>query len=222
MTCADHRILILQLFLYLEKQNVTKGLLDLLQTAIRISQILYLPAENRTPRRILQLYNCTWLHHELCISLFTRFHAGMTKTRFFGNYLHSLVAHAPLQLEIVSQRSVNTENQERIFSQARKTATATSNRHPQNIISTLVLRLQAKTELKGVSEMVQKSESQVSKVSKHILPYDGTTITNSFLRKRLKSWQQHLTRISPFLSPGEGIWWKHIVGGYSFLDGDND
>ena len=32
------------------------------------------------------------------------------------------------------------------FSQVRKTTTATSNRHPENIISSLVIRLQAKTE----------------------------------------------------------------------------
>ena len=81
----------------------------------------------------------------------------------FGSYLHALVAHAPLQLEIVPLRSVNTENQERIFSQAGKTATATTNRHPQNIISTLVIRLQAKTELKGVTATVQNSASNKSK-----------------------------------------------------------
>ena len=181
ITCADHRILILQLFMYL-KNDVTKSLLNLLQIAIRVSQILYLPAEHRTPQRILQLYNCTWLHHELCI---TRFYTGITTARFFGTYLHSLVVRAPLKLEIVSQCSVHTENQERIFSQAHKTATVTSNRHPQ-----------AKTELKGVAAAVLKSENRVSKVSRHILPYKGTEVTRSLLSTRLKSWQQHLRRIS--------------------------
>ena len=55
MTCADHRVLILQLYLHLRQEKSSKCILNLLETAIRISQILYLPAEERTPRRILQL-----------------------------------------------------------------------------------------------------------------------------------------------------------------------
>ena len=140
-----------------------------------MSQILYLLAEKRTQRRVLQLYNCTWFHLERCKDLFTCLHAGMTKARMFGSYLHTLVAHAPIQLEIIPLRTVNTENQQRIFSQARKTATATSNRHAENIISSLV-RLQAKTELKGVHAMVQNSESSVSKAGKQIQPYNGTIL----------------------------------------------
>ena len=155
-----------------------------------MSEILYLPDAHRT-RRVLQLYNCSWFHHELCKELFTKVHAGMTQGKMFGSYLHALVAHAPLQYEVISLHSVNTENQERIFSQAKKTATATSNRLPQNIVSSLVIRLQAKTEIKGVSAIVKSSESRVAKASKGIHPYKDTTITRSFLRQRLKSWQQH-------------------------------
>jgi hypothetical protein len=80
-----------------------------------------------------------------------------------------LVAHTPLQLEIVPLHSVNTENQEKIFSQARKTAIATTNRHPQNIISTLVIRLHAKTELKGVTATVKKKR-KCSNKSKRTRP----------------------------------------------------
>ena len=154
MTCAHHLVLILQLYLCLRQEKSSKCILNLLETAIRISQILYLPAEERTPRWILQLYNCMWLHHELCKDLFTCLHAGMTKSRMFGSYLHALVAHAPFQLEIVPLCSVNTENQERIFSQARKTATATTNRYPQNIIS--LNRLQAKSLKLNLRELLQQ------------------------------------------------------------------
>ena len=65
-------------------------------------------------------------------------------TSFFGSYLHALVVHAPQQLKIVALRSVNTENQERLFEQARRSATAASNRHPANVLSSTVFRLQAK------------------------------------------------------------------------------
>ncbi len=86
--------------------------------------------------------------------------------------------HAPIQFEIVPLSSVNTENQERLFSQARKSALATSNRHPENIISTLTLRLQAKTDLKTISSLVKVSESKVSKLNKSIPQYSGTTKEN--------------------------------------------
>ena len=42
------------------------------------------------------------------------------------------------------------------------------------------------------------------------------------LRSHLKSWQQHLRRISPFLASEEGIWWRSIPGGYTFHNGDTD
>ena len=171
MTCADHRIVLIELFLHLGQQAINNSIHDLLETALRIPQILYLPSEYRTPQQILKFYSCTWLHHELCRELFTQFHAGMTKDKMFGSYLHAIAVHAPLQLEIVSLSSVNTENQERIFSQARKTAIATSNRHPQNVVSTLTLRLRAKTDLKEVTTSVNKSESRVSKASKNIPRY---------------------------------------------------
>ena len=84
---------------------------------------------------------CTWmmqdrtrktlqLHHELCNTVITRFHSGMSYSKLFGSYLHALVVHAPQQLEIISLLCVNTENQERLFEQARRSATAASNRHP--------------------------------------------------------------------------------------------
>ena len=47
MTWAD-RVLILQLYLHLRQEKSTKCILNPLETAIQILQILYLPAEERT------------------------------------------------------------------------------------------------------------------------------------------------------------------------------
>ena len=85
-----------------------------------------------------------------------------------------------------------------------------------------MIRLQAKTKLKGVTAIVKNSKSTVTKASKHIPPYEGTTVETQFLRSHLKSWQQYLRRISPFLVSGEGMWWRSIPGGYTFHDGDTD
>ena len=212
----------MQLYLHLKQQSTQQNILLLLETAIQISRLFYSPAHNRTPRQILQLYNCTWVHHKLCYELFQKFYAGMTREKMFGLYLHAIVAHAPLQFEILSLSSVNTESQERIFSQARKTVTATSNRHPQNIVSTLTLRLRAKTQLKHISTLVNQGESKVAKVGKSIPLYQGTVIEKSLVERHLSSWNQHLRRISPFLLPGRGVWWDYCNEGYKFSDGEED
>ena len=221
MTCADHRIAVIQLLLYLRQKDIDPQVYDLLSTVVYISELLYLPADERTTKRILRLYNLTWYHHELCRELFTRLHAGMTKERMFGNYLHALVVHAPPQLEIVPLSSVNAEKQERIFSQARKTAIATTNRHPQNVISSPTLRLQAKSELNGPKSAVLKSESRVAKAGKNILKFSGTKLSKAFITKHQRSWNEHIPRISPYLILGERIWWKSYEEEYQFLDGES-
>ena len=88
MTGAKFRVRMIKLYLGLKKNNIDREILLLIETAIRISQILYMTEDDRNPRNILRLYNCTWLHHELCNKLITRFHGGMKYTTFFGTYLH--------------------------------------------------------------------------------------------------------------------------------------
>ena len=185
-----------------------------------MSELYYLQ-EERTPKRILQLYNCTWIHHELCYELFQTFHKDITRKTSFGIYLHSLVVHGPPQMEIISHHSVNTENQERLFSQARKTAGATSNRQPQNVVECLITRLQAENELSQLAKTVSKVESTVARAAQHVPPYRGTYITLSFLKSRLRSWQQHSKRISQFLVL-ETVWWQKTPDGYHFYDGEDN
>ena len=76
-------------------------------------------------------------------------------------------------MEIISYHSVNTENQERLFSRARKTAGATTNR-PQNVVECLITRLQAKTELNQLPKTVSQVESTVAGAAQHAPPYRGT------------------------------------------------
>lgn len=135
----------------------------------------------------------------------------LSRSTFFGSYLHSVVAHAPLQLEIISLRSINTENQERIFNQARRIATGATNRHPQYIISTTVLRLQAKAEYRDIFGGVDIGDSMVAKAGAQAKGYGGTCITPEFLLHRSKSWQAHLHRISKFLLKECGGKRSHLV-----------
>ena len=113
--------------------DIDETVKQLLSTAVKISQCLYASCGKRTPKTILQLYNATWLHHELCKTLFSK-PREITYDKLFGTYLHSLVVHAPRQYEIVSLRSINTENQERIFQQTKRIAAKCTNHKPENVI----------------------------------------------------------------------------------------
>ena len=147
----------------------------------------------------------------------------MSHQKFFGAYLHALTIHAPLQYEIICLRSVNTENQERLFQQAKKIAISTTNRKPENVIPSIMLRPQAKQLSGKVSAMYQASETEVVKVAAKVPPFNGTSVTSEFITSRLRSWQGHLERISSYLVVGEGIWWsKKVDDLFVFNDGDTD
>lgn len=73
-----------------------------------------------------------------------------------------------------------------------------------------------------MTTVVQQAESKVAKAAQNVPPYKGTHVTEAFLEPRIKSWQQHLQRISPFLIAGKGVWWEKTSHGYLFFDGDND
>ena len=150
------RCCLIEVYLFLCKSDtVGNDILLLLASLVRVSEILYSSYENRTRRQVLALYNNVWLHHELCRELLNPLHISQTK--MFGNYLHALTSHAPQQHEILCLKSVNTENHERFFGQARRSATLTSNRTPENIIFKILLCLQAKWSAGNLLNPIQNS-----------------------------------------------------------------
>lgn len=142
---ADLWRVIIQLFLLLKDLDSSTKILLLLQTIIKIGEILYSRDHRRSPRQLLQLYNSCWLHMELCADLFST-PKKLTVSKMFGHYLHALTAHSPTQYELACLRSLNTENQERLFGQARGIADACTNHHAENIIPQIMICLQAKQE----------------------------------------------------------------------------
>ena len=89
----------------------------------------------------------------------------MSHEKFFGLYLHSLVVHAPRQYEIVCLKSVNTENEERIFQQAKQIALKCTNRKPENVIPSVLIRLQAKGITGKLSNIYQSAKTRVENVA---------------------------------------------------------
>ena len=156
---ALYRAAAVKLMAYLQKsQSVDEELLTLLTTVIKVSEILYLQDSKRTPKRVLQLYNCAWLHHELCSQLLptSKF---QSVSHFFGQYLHNLVVHVPPQYDLVCMRSTNAESQERLFSQAKCISQHATNRKPENVLPTIILSFQARQKKKK-SEVQQSLKKQ--------------------------------------------------------------
>ncbi len=64
------RVALIKVYLKLVKLlDVSDKIKQLLCTIVKMSQILYLADSLRTPKTVLQLYNTSWLHHELCREL---------------------------------------------------------------------------------------------------------------------------------------------------------
>ena len=59
-------------------------------------------------------------------------------------------------------KSCNAENEERLFGQAKAIASSTTNRKPGNILPNVLLRLQAKQQVK---ELFKEQLSQSNKIS---------------------------------------------------------
>ena len=55
---------------YLHKLVFKKNFKVLMATIVKVSEFLYASCKTHTPKTVLQLYNCTWLHHTLCRKLF--------------------------------------------------------------------------------------------------------------------------------------------------------
>lgn len=218
---ADLRRVVIQIYLLLKDLDCSSKILLLLQTIIKVGEISYSLDDCRSPRQLLQMYNTCWLHMELCRDMFGN-PKKITRSKMFGHYLHALTAHSPTQYELASLRSLNTENQERLFGQGRIIAESCTNHHLENVIPQVMLRLQAKQERHMAMASVEKGDTQVSHVAKDLPKLPGTTVKISFIGHRKDSWQIHLQRISPFLIAGEGVWWTGVGGGFHFWDGDGD
>ena len=215
---ADLRAALIQIFLIVNTSNADWKIQMLLQSAVICCEILYASDNERCPKLLLQLYNNTWIHHQICFEIFQCTSVKSRET-LFGLYLHSLSNHAAEQYELVCMRSLNTENQERLFGQSRRIAERTSNKHPSNVITSILMHLQVK---KDMYSTTHGADTIVRTAAKGLPTFQGTVVPYSIAEKYKDSWQAHLERISPFLVCGKEVWWTSTDEGYKFLDGNSD
>ena len=142
---APLRVASIKVYLKLLNESDTDNRVkQLLYTLVKISEILYASECNCTPKSVLQLYNITWLHHELCCDLPNP--KVLTREKLYGVYFHDLVVHAPPpQHQLVCLRSTSAESTERLFSQIKHISQQATNRKPDNVLTT-ILSMQAKEE----------------------------------------------------------------------------
>ena len=112
----------------------------------------------------------------------------LTKKKFYGKYLHALIAHEPMLLRMVSGKSTNAE-EERTFNSLKTITTTTPNFHPDHVILNAIIRYQAKGDFNAPSYLVH-SETVVSKFSKSL----PKTIPYWIINKFPRDWQAHLEK----------------------------
>ena len=162
--------------------------------------------------------NLTWIHATACTDVFQQL-KHLTQEKFYGAYFHALTSHAAQQYEVVCLKSINTENEERIFETAKRIASTTSNRKPEQVLPNMLLRLQAGAQKDR--NALEEQNNSIRIAAAHLPCVENTVISKDMTRKYAFSWQAHLNRIAPYLEPGEGFWWREEKEGYEFFDGSD-
>ncbi len=81
------RVALIKVFLRFHNHpDITQETKALLETAVKISELMYSTDSQRSPKSVLQLYNCSWLHHELFSTLITS-PKNVTLQCLFGTHL---------------------------------------------------------------------------------------------------------------------------------------
>ena len=111
---------------------------------------------------------------------------------------------------------MNTENQERLFQQAKQIATRCTNCRPDNVITEVLIRIQAKNISGNLSNVYKSAKSRVDAHASKTCPFQGTKICTEFIASRPHSWQAHLKRIGRFLLKRK-VWWDSTDDEFFFL-----
>ncbi|KAL5517132.1 hypothetical protein EMCRGX_G002607 [Ephydatia muelleri] len=213
---CDYRKAMILMYLKTKEIQPDSMLCKVFQTAVQISKILYASEAKRTPKSILNLHNIAFYHAYLCAKLFLA-PKHMTRRKLFGRYFHALTTHSPLLYRIICLRSLNTEIQERMFSQVKQISKTTSNQSTDNIVTNAIKRLHYEEGSKH-EDTIAVQESEIEKLAKVTGPFTNTCFTIEIMKSA--SYQSHIERISDYLVCGPGVWWKTTNDGVEFFDGD--
>ena len=151
--------------------NVYKILLSLCE----IQHILYLEEANRTIENILRLHNQILIHSCLLKYVVGPNPKGLSSRCFYGKYFHAIVCHSSIMFRIVSGKSANTEQEERVFNTLKNITSNTSNHHPEHVLLNSIIRLQVREDVNAqegrIQNDVQKLADGLPKKCNTIIPF---------------------------------------------------
>ena len=188
---------------------------DYINCLVQVSRILYSLDADQNSIQCLQFYNCAYKVHELHCAMFSKVHTSL--------YFHALLAHGPVQHEVVCCRSTNTGNEKRIFNKSAETAANCTDRKPKNMLPSVLKWLQCKRKSKTNNpiQSLKQANSRIALSAKKLLPFKGTVFKADSVKKRMHLYQAQ-QRIGHFLVQGEGVWWhKESDGSCHFHDGSD-
>ena len=98
----------------------------------------------------------------------------LTDRKLFGQYEHEIVKDAAIIFRIMPLSFANTEDEERGFTFLKKVAKDCSNHHPENVLTSCIIRTQVREDWNVHLGTMTKEET--NNISKHSM------LTNSALR----------------------------------------
>ena len=158
---SDYRLFIVTLAIQMGS-NCRLTIWRVLYTLAELSNMLYAPALERSPRFVLRLHNVAFCHAMAFSKLFQK-PQTLTYRKLFGIYYHSITCHAPRISRLISLSAVNTEEEERQFSAVNQISKGTSSRRPGHIIPNSIIRLQAEQRLHQKPNPVVTQQSRIAK-----------------------------------------------------------
>ena len=202
LTGSDYRLCCVVLALHLGS-NCHLTIRRLLYTLAELCELLYAPAEKRTPRFILCLHNV--FSHMIAVSKVFKIPQVLTYRKLFGIYYHSITCHVPLISRLISLSSVDTEEEQREFNTINIISKSTPNGHPEHIIPNSIIRVQAERSFRSKKSALVDQQSKIGKFAKNLPDFPDTCISDELLSTEI--YQVHLEQISDFLLCGRGVWW---------------
>ncbi|XP_066928359.1 uncharacterized protein [Clytia hemisphaerica] len=187
--------------------------IELLETLCEITELLYQYEDKRTVQSILRLHNVGFRHYILLKEQFPQ-PTKLTPRKFYGQYYHSLIIHAPLQYRIIDGISSNAEEEERSFNDLKSFANHTSNHHADHIIYNSFIRSQAKSQ---EPKPTNYKENIISKKARNLPPKLDSFFYFEEIQKHERDYQTHLERIADYLLFGN-LYWIKTNNGIKFFD----
>ena len=124
---------------------------------------------------------------------------------------------------LVSMRSTNTENLERLQGTARRIGETVTSRRPSEVPRTVLLRCQA--EMEGeLHQATEKKETELSRLGQELPPVRNTILERKLLRDAAMNanFEGLLKTISLFMRCGKGVWWDYVGTHIMFFDGNRE